>query len=107
MAVTFYLAKNYKECRNNPYLVHFDEELHDKIWKDRDQITEKAQVLYNLDPYDVKCLSYAEIKAIKEACLELKPIYSNEHDFAEFFSALINLCNLALKQQKSLMAVGD
>lgn len=70
-------------------------------------LPEKAQILYSLDPYNIRCLKSSEVEQLQIVCSELQLMYKDNKFMTEFFESLLKLCSTAYQQEKKIMAVGD
>jgi len=106
LAVTFFIANKLDEITSNDKFVQFDDDIHYIVWNDKEKLPNEARLLYNLDPYGIRCLTSSEVEQLKTVCTELQLIY-RDITMNDFFKSLFNLCNSALQQRRNIMAVGD
>ncbi len=105
MAITFYVADNIKEVRNNGNFVIFYEDIYEFLKNSLNG--SNAELLLGLDRDGDKIFSTDEIKQLQGICRQLVNLYTQEEKIINFANKLIDLCSLSMTTGKSIIAFGD
>ncbi|MGG1220529.1 hypothetical protein ABE236_24080 [Priestia endophytica] len=106
MAIDFCIANTSKEAAFAEKYVNLTEEI--QVFLKKKNISHKAfnELVLDLNPYSDKVYSANEIKQLIEICNLIKDSFK-EKEIISFSNELQEMCNLALKQNKLIFAVGD
>ena len=107
MAVTFCIATTLDECLSSTRYVQFDDEIHLAIYNERYEIPTESSILYSLDPYGFEKLSDEKISHLKGVSFSLIKYFEDKKEIVGFLHSLVELCEMAIKENKNIIALGD
>ncbi|MCP1124260.1 hypothetical protein NKR74_13215 [Bacillus sp. 3103sda1] len=119
MAVTFYIGNNHKEAQLLNRWIHFEDHIHDLLWKYENGMGTGCELLIDLDPYGDRTFSFEEVNKMINICIYVMNEYAKQphestkdlieckDEIQTFAKELKELCEEALQRKKCLLAIGD
>ncbi|SHH37000.1 hypothetical protein [Tepidibacter thalassicus] len=120
MSIDFVIAKNIDEGKKIDTSVQLEEYISDFLWKNRSILESDIDILIKIDPYNHKLFTHKEIKKLliesefllkKETIAFLENEFTkqnvNKDEFIKFAIDLKNMCELALKTNKTIVSIAD
>ncbi|MBK1809993.1 hypothetical protein JHL18_04965 [Clostridium sp. YIM B02505] len=117
MSISFVIANTIEEASNNVESIDLEDEINEFLYENREYFGEDISILLKIDPYDDKVFELDELPILIDACILItnkanKIVESSIRrvkieDIIYFAGGLIEMCRAAIKNNKTIVTLGD